>query len=131
MMKRRTWYVAHELLCFQPEGKTRQKRAKWTVWENLILTEARSPEEAFRKAVARGHQNEGPVKINGQHGYCRFMGLRELTFVYDELEDGAELEWRVFELDRAALGRLVTAKQKLQAFGPSSKKIKTRGKGAP
>lgn len=116
MNPRKNWYVVHELLSFERKGKKRSKRSRTTVWENLILTYARNSNEAYRKALKRGRDNEGPVKIDGEDGYCRFVGLRELAHVYDELEDGAELEWREFQVPSDRLRRLVTPKRKLQTF---------------
>jgi len=131
MTSRRNWYVAHEILCFEPKHKTQRNREKWTVWENLILVEARNPKEAYAKAVKRGRENEGPVKIDGEAGYCRFRGLRELSYIYDELEDGTELEWRTFQSSPADVSRLITPRQKLQAFGLAlkGKKGSTRAQG--
>ena len=64
------------------------------------------------------------MKIDGKDGLCKFRGLRDLALVYDELEDGAELEWRVLRISPGELDRLVTTKRKMQAFEYAHKKIR-------
>ena len=115
------WYIAHEILYF--ESKSDKARAKRTVWENLILIRADSPEEAYEKALQKGQSNEHAVKIGSTDGYCKFKGLRDLVLIYDQLEDGAELEWRELEMTPAVLDRFVRPKGKLHAFNidPSRK----------
>jgi len=66
------------------------------------------------------------VKIDGEDGYCRFKGLRELTLVYDDLEDGAELEWRELQMERTKLDTMVIPKAKMQAFKIASKQASSK-----
>lgn len=114
--KIRKWYIAHEILYFEPMSEKSPKRANWTVWENLILIKANTPKEAYRKAMDLGRLNEHAVKIDGEDGYCRFKGLRELSLVYDKLEHGAELEWREFQMEPTKLDQMIIPKAKMQAF---------------
>jgi hypothetical protein len=120
--KKRKWYISHELLLFEPQSaKGYRGTRKFVVWENLILIKARSPEEAYRKALKHGRLNEEKVKIDGEEGRCKFKGLRDLVLVYDELEDGAELEWHDLRKGVSELVRMVKPKRQMQAFnvGPT------------
>jgi len=108
------WYLAYEILYFEtddsPEGQP------YLVWENLILIEASNPEEAYKKAMKHGYDNEHEVRIDGRKGHCRFKGLKDLVKIYDELEDGSEIEWREYEVDRAGLDALIKHKHDFHAF---------------
>jgi hypothetical protein len=124
ILKARNWYVAHELLYFAPKARRKAKRAKWTVWENLILIKAKSPQHAYQKAMEHGRASEQAVRIDGEHGVCRFRGVGGLNLVYDELEDGAELEWRVLQISSTKLDSLITRKNKMQAFKYLAQKLR-------
>jgi hypothetical protein len=113
------WYVAHELLYFvRKKEKNRAKNQKVVVWENLVLINARSAEQAYRKAMKHGRLSEENVRINGDEGYCKFKGLRDLVLIYNELEDGTELEWHDMRLSAAELDRITKPKSQMQAFNP-------------
>lgn len=115
--KTRKWYISHELLFFQPQSaKGYRGKRKFVVWENLILIKARSPEEALRKAIKHGRLNEEKVKIDGEEGRCTFKGLRDLVLIYDDLVDGAELEWHDLRKDTSELAIMVKPKRQMQAF---------------
>jgi len=114
--KTHKWYISHEILYFQKTKRSGPREETLTVWENLVLIKARNPEEAYRKALKRGRLNEEKVKIDGDEGYCKFKGLRDLVLIYDKLEDGAELEWRTCQANRTELSRMIKPKQKMQAF---------------
>jgi len=129
ILQSRNWYIAHEILYFEPKVHKKSKATKWTVWENLILIKAKSPRQAYQKAIEHGRASEQAVKIDGEDGLCRFRGLRDLTLVYDRLEHGAELEWRVLQVTPANLARLVITKRKMQAFKYSRKKTKAKKGG--
>lgn len=130
ILKTLNWYIAHEILYFEPKLQQKSKKTEWTVWENLILLKAKSPHEAYQKAIEHGRASEQAVKINGKDGLCRFRGLRDLTLVYDKLEHGAELEWRVLRISPGKLGRLVTTKRKMQAFKYARKKARAKKSSA-
>jgi hypothetical protein len=112
--KKRRWYVSHEILAFEPRAKSAVR--KLDVWENLILISANSPEQAYGKAIESGRASEGPVMLDGRPGFCKFKGLRELVLVYDDLEDGVELEWHELELTKKEIEKLIRPKRKLHAF---------------
>jgi hypothetical protein len=115
--KTRMWYISHELLSFgTKKARGGPKGGKLVVWENLVLIRAKSPEEAYRKALKHGRLNEEKVKIDGEDGYCRFKGLKDLVLIYDDLKDGSELEWHDLRLDISKLRSLVKPKGQMQAF---------------
>jgi hypothetical protein len=114
LIKHRHWYISHELLYFEsPETRA---ETEITVWENLILIRADGPEDAYQKAMERGRSNEQPVRIDGVEGRCRFLGLRDLVIIYDELEDGAELEYKERQVKSSELSKMVRSKERFQAF---------------
>jgi len=95
------WYIAIiiERFCANDD---KQKHADspddcpCVVYENVVLINAQSPDEAYEKAVATGKASEGSENIDvdtRQKGYWQFVGLQDLLPVYDKLEDGAELMW--------------------------------------
>jgi hypothetical protein len=108
------WYLAHEILFIEVDDASSQE--SFPVWENLILIKANNPEEAFEKAMINGRNSEEPVTIQGVNGYLRFKGLKDLILINDDLEDGAELEWIEYEVDKDKLNQLVRAKQDMHAF---------------
>jgi hypothetical protein len=110
------WYISYEILAF--EYKDAHLQSEFTVWENLILVRADSPDEAYVKAVEHGNLSEEEVTINEKPGFCRFRGIRKLVPIYEELDDGAEIEWREYELGKDRLEALIPAKEELQAFQP-------------
>lgn len=110
------WYLSYEVLYFEYEDRSLQE--EYLVWENLILIKADSPEVAYKKAIRHGKDSEGELQINGHKGYCRFKGLKKLVPIYEEIEDGAEIEWREYQLPKKSLEKLITPKKNLQAFLP-------------
>lgn len=116
LYKETKWYVAHEILSLEPDQPLEDERLE--VWENLILIRANGPEEAYLKAIAHGYANESEILIGGNKGKVRFKGLRQLFLVYDELEDGAELEWHGMELTQEQIDGILKRKEDLHAFNP-------------
>jgi hypothetical protein len=110
------WYICHEILYFELADPSEQQ--EFLVWENLILIRAQNPEEAYQKAMQHGSYSEEEVTINGKKGYCKFKGLRTLMPIYEEIEDGAEVEWMEYNVSKEKLETLVEPKGKLQAFLP-------------
>jgi catechol 2,3-dioxygenase-like lactoylglutathione lyase family enzyme len=85
---------------------------------NTCLVAAASADEAYDKALALGRQQEDEyVNPAGRRVRVRFLGLRELLEVYEELEDGAELTFqeRVGLSDLEAR-RLVARRDQLAVF---------------
>jgi hypothetical protein len=110
------WYLSYEILYYELTPPSEQE--KYTVWENLVLIKADSPEEAFEKAMRHGSMSEGNVKKGDQRAVCKFKGLKNLIKIYEEIGDGAEIEWKEYELNRDKLESIIPEKERLHAFQP-------------
>jgi len=117
LLQKRKWYISHEILCAETDEQANGEPL--TVWENLILIQAASPEEAYEKANQHGRDSENEIRVNGKKGHFTFCGLKDLMLVYNDLEDGAELEWYEMELTRAQAKELTKQKEQLHAFNPT------------
>lgn len=111
-----SWYLSREIVYFEFADQTNQD--EYQVWENLILINAQSPEEAYQKALKHGFDSEGDVTIDGQKGRSKFKGLKTLVPVYEDIEDGAEIEWIEYVVEKDELESLVKLKENLPAFQP-------------
>lgn len=94
----RQWYAAHVILHAQVTGETGKSIP---VWENVILVEAESEEEAFAKAERYGERQAGQSDAPtftwaGQPARWIFGGVRKLTLC-DNAEqrpgDGTEITY--------------------------------------
>lgn len=110
------WYLSYEILYFELDNALALQNH--VVWENLVLINAGNAEEAYDKAIQHGLDSEGEVKISGQNGKCKFKGLKKLIKIYEQIEDGAEIEWREYELSKEEVSALIPPKEKLHAFQP-------------
>ncbi len=97
------WYAAHIVMTVQLKGK-RQNR--FPVWENIVLVKAKSEGEAFLKAEANGHANEGDddetFRWDGQPATWIFAGIRKLALCVDPRsrpKDGTEITFNEYLLD--------------------------------
>ena len=84
----REWYVAALIMEITVDGQARN-----VVHRNFFLVSARTPKEAYDKALQLGHGGEtvydNPDGCRVQH---KFRGIAQLdTLVAGELADGAEL----------------------------------------
>jgi hypothetical protein len=111
-----SWYLSREIIYF--EFADQDDQDEYQVWENLILINAQSPEEAYQKALKHGSDSEGEVTIDGRKGRSKFKGLKTLVPVYEDIEDGAEIEWLEYVVEKDKLESLVTSKENLPAFQP-------------
>jgi hypothetical protein len=87
---------------------------------NLTLVRAESAEQAYDKAVEFGNRHDTAyMNTDGQPVISKFRGLRELTMVYDELEDGAELRYEEqSDVPEPQIVAVIKPKEKLAAFAP-------------
>jgi hypothetical protein len=117
------WYVSHEVLAIEVDSSEPTKDVG--LMENLILIRADNPDEAYDKAMQHGSINESEITVEGRPGRVVFKGLKELVLIYDELVDGAELEWREYNISREKLGKMLKSKDDLQAFNliPKDNKV--------
>ncbi|GHO87869.1 DUF4288 domain-containing protein [Dictyobacter formicarum] len=83
------WYLAELVEEIKIEGESEN-----VVHNNLILIRADSPEEAYRKALAKGEElNDVYESPDGKQVKVTFRGLSDLNAILDELEDGAEIAY--------------------------------------
>ena len=116
------WYVSWELLRFEwdSEDVTNLNR-RCLSWENQILIQAATPDEAYEKAMSHGQQSDGEemwkTDDETQKGRWRFEGLTGLCAVYEEPADGAEIAWHQHE-NRSVrkIQEKVKPKDKLEVF---------------
>jgi len=104
------WYVAHTILAVKfKEGLQRTI----TAWENVILVQAESDDEAVRKAEYRARDYEGDAEgtfsWEGRPARWEYAGIRKIIRCPDdELRDGSELTVSYFVVpDEPALRVLV------------------------
>ena len=107
------WYIADLVEEITVEGETEN-----VVHVNTVLLEADDDESAYAAALAEAYDDEYENPA-GQMVRFRFVGLRELVRVFDELEHGAELayEERV-GVSSEELSDLVTERGDLAVFRP-------------
>jgi len=82
------------------------------------LVKAKNPDEAYRKALKIGKSEEQEyLNTEGDSVKFTFEGLTSLLPIYEELEDGSELEWSEFE-NRSVkkIKSWVKSKQDLEVF---------------
>lgn len=97
-----TWFAAHVVMAVEYKSK-RQKH--WPVWENVVLVQAKSEEEAFAKAERYGRSEEGDddgtFTWQGQPARWLFVGIRKITACVDSANrpgDLAEVTYNEFEV---------------------------------
>lgn len=117
------WYIASILMrCeWYDEDKSNLNR-RCTAWENQILIKAKTPTEAYSKAIKHGKFDEKHSEMwdrdnEDRKGKWHFEGLTSLLPIYHELEDGAEIIWTSYE-NRSVkkVKSWVSPKEKLEVF---------------
>ncbi len=91
------WYIASYIQRIDPVAAYEAEDSShepWAVWENRILIRASTPEEALRRTREHladvGHDYKNP---DGVLLRDTVVGLTSLLPIYDDLEDGNEIEW--------------------------------------
>ena len=110
-----TWYSAHIIMFVEFKSGAQER---FPVWENIVLINARTEDEAFEKAERHGRSNEGDDDDSFRWGRRParwvFAGVRKLTECVDPLErpdDGTEVSYTELELDSlAAVKKLAAGK---------------------
>ncbi len=96
-----TWYAAHLVLYVKFK---RRRQGRYPVWENIVLIRAKTWEEAFAKAEARGREDALPDDTftwGGEPAEWVFAGVRKLTRCVDPEQrpgDGTEVTYIEMEL---------------------------------
>ena len=110
------WYVAEIVEEIRVEGDVRN-----VVHSNLVLVEAGSPEDAYRRAIELGHKGE--VTYQNPQGLtvvARFRGLKQLDVVHDSLVHGAELCFsEQISVPEERIAAWLKAKEQLNVFANS------------
>lgn len=115
------WYVAHILLRFEFYDEVKENlNRRCKIWLNEILINAKSPSEAYKKAVKFGKLEEESGEMwteTNRKGRWLFEGLTSLVPIYEELKDGAEISWTEYENKSVKTAKSwVKPKDKLQVF---------------
>ena len=109
------WFLAELVEEFRVEGHRRN-----VVHINYVLINARTPSEAYRKAMQLGKVTNSKWKNpKGEIVTHRFLGLRELDVIHDPLEHGCEIMFiERLGMTRANTRKLVRKRRELEAFLP-------------
>ena len=116
-----SWFAAHIVLFVE---RKQQSQDRFPVWENIVLIEAATEDEAFDKAETIGRRGEGDddgsFRWDGEPARWVFVGVRKLTAcetVERRPGDGTELTFLQMEVtSREALERLVESRPVLVEF---------------
>jgi hypothetical protein len=113
--KNANWFLAQHVEEIQVQGKKQN-----IVHINYVLIEAKTPTEAYRKAVSLGKGGNSNYKNpEGKKVTIRFLGLRDLDVIHDPLEHGCEIMFSErLGVSKAGLRKLVRKKYELEAFLP-------------
>jgi hypothetical protein len=85
--QRQDWFLA-EILVLHTIGET----GDFVLHNNFVLIHAETPDAAVAAAESRGREYEDSfVNTDGEAVLVRFIGLRNLHQVYEDLGDGAEI----------------------------------------
>lgn len=116
-LRRSNWYVAEIVLRFQTEGE-----ATALVHVNSILISAEGDEQAYNKSRLLGERGDRKyINTEGRLVQVSFVGLRNLFYVYDGLEDGSELIFEEFpDLTDDKVNALTRPKERLAIFAAES-----------
>lgn len=109
------WFVADLVKEIRVQGYTRN-----IVHINYVLIQARTPAEAYRKAVKLGKRlNQTYRNPQRKTVTIRFLGLHNLDAIFEPLEHGCEIMFvERLGIGRAGLRKLVRRRRELQAFMP-------------
>lgn len=110
------WYAAHAIVYFQ---LTDGPQDQFQVWENVLLVQADTPDQAWAKAREFARRDEGDdrgsLRVEDRPARRVFGSIRKVVSVAHErpdgqLGDGDEVTYSEFVVaDRAALDRLIGA----------------------
>jgi hypothetical protein len=106
------WYAAHLILYVEYKD---HRQATFPVWENILLIEGCSEEEAFAKAEEQGRLQEGDsdgsFRWDGKPARWVFAGVRKLCLCVEAIKrpgDGTEITYTQMKVrSRDAITQLV------------------------
>jgi hypothetical protein len=112
------WFAAHAVMYFKRKEGPQEH---FSVWENVLLVEARDGEDAMAKAEARAREDEGDssgsLVWGGHPARLVFAGIRKLLTVAHEaagdvIGHGDEVTYSEFEVaDEAAVRALAAGEE--------------------
>ena len=107
------WYLAEIVEEFTIEGQVEN-----VVHINFVRIDALSPDDAYDKAVDIGQLAKEPhFNSEGRMVFPRFVGIRNLHYIYERLQHGAELLYeRLERVDEATLQALIPPGNALNVF---------------
>lgn len=108
-----SWYAAHNIMYVRFKDK---RQDKYPIWENIILIEAESEEQAIKKATKIGREAEGDSSDTfyweDRPAIWVFAGVRKLIECQSNSErpnDGTEITYSEMLLDcEESLSKLVS-----------------------
>jgi glutaredoxin len=114
------WYIASYLLRFiiiSDKNKNKPNK-KFSAWENTILVKSKNSVEAYKKAEKIAKSETIPyINVNGQKVKWIFEGFTFFLPVYEKIEDGSEILWRVHEDKKLKkIKSMVRKKNELEIF---------------
>ncbi|MGA3334571.1 MAG: DUF4288 domain-containing protein [Terracidiphilus sp.] len=109
------WYLAELVMKITVADDPRN-----VVHQDLTLIRASSADEAYEKATKFGKDGETEYwNPDGKAVQISFQGISDLTEVYEDLEDGAELAFReTVGMCEDEIRNLVPSRDRLPAFRP-------------
>jgi hypothetical protein len=113
-----SWYAASVIMYVQfKDGR----QDKYPIWENILLVDATTPDEALSKAEGYGKEGEGDsdgsLSWEKRPAEWVYGGIRKLieisnpTDILNKPGDGAEVTYSEFEVkDKDSLAKLIGGK---------------------
>jgi len=108
------WYIADIVIEINVEDESEN-----VLHINTTLIQANNPEEAYKKAIELGKENEEEPYKNpsGKIVTTIFKGLNNLDVIYDKLEHGAELYFSEYtNISIEKMQEYITDKEDLSVF---------------
>ena len=108
------WYLADLVVEIRVEDDPR-----CVVHVNSVLVNAKSPGEAYEKALDLGVKQVGEPYLNpaGKRVDSRFIGIQDLAVIHDKLEHGAELFFvERSDLQSEEVRAMIPARDELSVF---------------
>jgi len=109
------WYIADLIIEITIENEPRN-----VIHTNSVLIRADSPEEAYKKSLELGEENNTTYENpDGNQVVFKFRGLLDISPIHDELEHGAELFYHEdFEVPENDIIKMIQPKENLSIFTP-------------
>lgn len=107
------WYLAELIEEFRVE-----KQPTSLVHVNWVLVRADDDEAAYNKALEFGRKLDDQYQnTDGDLVIVTFRGLRNLNKIHEDLEDGAEITFELYEdIDRKDVEKMIAPKDQLALF---------------